>query len=84
MTTPPFEIRPSIIKGDPAETYLHWTKEVMRLESVNPKVLIDFSASRDGILCGIEEVKALLSNVLPTSENENLSDSDVEVWGLEE
>ena len=84
MTTPPFEIRPSIIKGDPADTYLHWTKEIMRLESVNPKVLLDFSASRDGIICGIEEVKALLSNVLPTSENENLSDSDVEVWGLEE
>ncbi len=36
-----FDIRPSVIKGDPADAYLHWTKEVLRLESLNPKVLME-------------------------------------------
>ena len=60
MTSPQFEIRPSLIKGDPADAYLHWTKEVMRLESLNPIVTMDFYASDSGVLCGVEEVKALL------------------------
>jgi nicotinate phosphoribosyltransferase len=86
MTTPHFEIRPSIIKGDPADTYLHWTKEIMRLESLNPRVLIDFFAEKDGVLCGIEEAKALLVNVLPKIEQDNneVIVSDVEIWCLEE
>jgi len=70
MTTPQFDIRPSLIKGDPADAYLHWTKEVMRLESLNPKVLMDFSTPYPGVLCGVEEAKALLLNVLPKVEQD--------------
>tara|TARA_B100000029_G_scaffold33955_1_gene32088 strand:- start:4667 stop:5698 length:1032 start_codon:yes stop_codon:yes gene_type:complete len=87
MTTHQFDIRPSIIRGDPADAYLHWTKEVMRLESLNPKVLVDFVPAREGILCGMEEVKSLLQNVLPKQESDSgveLLDNEAEVWGLEE
>ena len=87
MTTHQFDIRPSIIRGDPADAYLHWTKEVMRLESLNPKVLVDFVPAREGIVCGMEEVKSLLQNVLPKQEADSgveLLDNEAEVWGLEE
>ena len=87
MTTHQFDIRPSIIRGDPADAYLHWTKEVMRLESLNPKVLMDFVPERDGILCGMEEVNSLLLNVLPKKEAESgieSLDNEAEVWGLRE
>ena len=87
MTTPQFDIRPSLIKGDPADAYLHWTKEVMRLESLNPKVLMDFSAPNSGILCGVEEAKALLLNVLPKVEQDpqiNNGNDVVQVWAMEE
>ena len=87
MTTPQFDIRPSLIKGDPADAYLHWTKEVMRLESLNPKVLMDFSAPNSGVLCGVEEAKALLLNVLPKVEQDNQTNNGndvVQVWAMEE
>ena len=59
----------------------------MRLESLNPKVLMDFSAPRPGVLCGVEEAKALLLNVLPKVEHDNQvnNGSDVvQVWAMEE
>ena len=60
---------------------------MMRLESLNPKVLVDFVPAREGILCGMEEVKSLLQNVLPKQETDSmveLLDNEAEVWGLEE
>ena len=87
MTSPQFEIRPSLIKGEPADAYLHWTKEVMRLESLNPVVTMDFYASNDGVLCGVEEVKALLKSVLPQNDSESsveTLENDVQVWTLQE
>lgn len=87
MTIHQFDIRPSIIRGDPADAYLHWTKEVMRLESLNPKVLMEFVPARDGVLCGMEEVKSLLQNVLPKREADSgveQLDNEAEVWALEE
>ena len=87
MTTPQFDIRPSLIKGDPADAYLHWTKEVMRLESINPKVLMDFSTPYPGVLCGVGEAKALLLNVLPKVEQDRKAHNGgdiVQVWAMEE
>ena len=87
MTTNLFDIRPSIIRGDPAAAYLHWTKDLMRLESLNPKVLMDFVPARDGVLCGMEEVKSLLLNVLPKQDPESSVeslDNESEVWALAE
>lgn len=82
MATPEFEIRPALIKGDLSDAYLHWTKEILRLESMNPKVLMDFVAGKDGILCGVEEAKSLLTNVLPKQEASANIESDVQVWAL--
>ena len=89
MTSPQFEIRPSVIRGDPADEYLHWTKEILRLESKNPKVLMEFYASKGGVICGIDEAKSLLTSVLPKVDDEaianvdNLGD-DVQVWTVSE
>ena len=89
MTSPQFEIRPSVIRGDPADEYLHWTKEILRLESKNPKVLMEFYASRGGVVCGIEEVKSLLASVLPKIDDSAIAnvdnlDDDVQVWTVPE
>ena len=73
---PHFEVRPSLITGDTADAYLHRTQRVLRDEGLNPMVVMEFSASREGILCGTLEVKAVLSKV--TSEGNR------EVWAVEE
>ena len=89
MTPPQFEIRPSVIRGDPADEYLHWTKEILRLESKNPKVLMEFYASKGGMVCGIDEAKSLLASILPKVDDtaianvDNLGD-DVQVWTVSE
>ena len=82
MATPEFDIRPALIKGDQSDAYLHWTKEILRLESMNPKVLMDFVSEKDGVLCGVDEAKSLLINVLPKQESPVNIDSDVQVWAL--
>ena len=84
-----FDIRPSVIKVDPADAYLHWTKEVLRLESLNPKVVMEFSVKNDGVLCGIEEAVSLLTNVLPKIDQDSAANvdsisEDVQVWALSE
>ena len=89
MTSPQFEIRPSVIRGDPADEYLHWTKEILRLESKNPKVLMEFYASRGGVVCGIGEVKSLLGSVLPkvddtAAANVDNIDDDIQVWTVDD
>ncbi len=73
---PHFEVRPSLITGDSADVYLHRTQRVLRDEGLNPVVVMEFSASQEGILCGTVEVKAVLSKV--TSEGNR------EVWAVEE
>lgn len=73
---PAFEVRPSVITGDTADVYLHRTQRVLRSEGINPRVVMEFSASRAGVLCGSMEVRAVLSKV--TSEGNR------EVWAVEE
>ena len=76
MTTPEFEIRPTILVGDSADISYQRTLTVLRNESVNPIVTLEFYASRDGILCGMREVRSLLGKVLPETGSE--------VWALDE
>jgi nicotinate phosphoribosyltransferase len=76
MSNPDFGISPSIIHGDTADVYFHRTMEVLRLENMNPTVIMEFFANRPGIICGLEEVKVLLHKVLP--------EENTEVWTLEE
>ena len=73
---PHFEVRPSLITGDTADVYLHRTQRVLRDEGLNPVVVMEFSITKAGLLCGSLEVKAVLSKV--TAEGNR------EVWALNE
>lgn len=76
MVNPEFEIRPSVLVGDTADIYLQRTLTILRNEGINPNVTMEFVAQRRGTFCGIREVRALLTKVLPESGSE--------VWALEE
>jgi nicotinate phosphoribosyltransferase len=64
----------AVLSGETADIYFARTVEILRLEGLNPAATMEFFASRAGVLCGMEEVKALLSKVLPKD--------NCEVWAL--
>lgn len=76
MVTPEFDTRPATLVGDTADVYLQRSLTVLRNEGLNPTVTMEFFPKRDGVLCGIHEVRALLSKALPERGSE--------VWVLEE
>jgi len=77
MTTPgEFEIGRSVLTGYTADNELHRALTILRNEGINPEVVVEFTAEREGVLCGISEVKTLLDRVLPETGRE--------VWALEE
>ncbi len=76
MDTPEFEPTEAVLSGETADIYFAHTLEILRKEGLNPVAAMEVFPSRAGILCGIEEVKALLDKVLPKD--------DCEVWALAE
>ena len=76
MANAEFDIRRPILVGDTADVFLQRTLTILRNEGVNPVVSMEFSPERDGIFCGMPEVRALLERVLP--------EAGAEVWALEE
>ena len=76
MVNSQFEIRRPVLVGDTADVYLQRTLTILRNESINPVVTMEFSPARSGVFCGIAEVRALLARVLPETGSE--------VWALEE
>ncbi|MCK5577033.1 MAG: nicotinate phosphoribosyltransferase [Dehalococcoidales bacterium] len=70
-----FEPSRDVLSGETADVYFARTVEVLRKEGLNPVATMEAFASRAGILCGIDEVKALLARVLPDNR---------QVWALEE
>ena len=64
------------LSGDTADVYFPRTVEILRKEGINPVVTMEVFPRRDGILCGMEEAKELLRQVLPADESE--------VWALSE
>ena len=76
MVSPEFDIRPSILVGDTADVYLQRTLTILRNEGINPAVTMEFFPGRRGVVCGIREVRALLSKILP--------ETGTEVWALDE
>ena len=76
MVNTPFDIRPSVLVGDTADVYLQRTLTILRNESINPTVTMEFFPRSDGVCCGIREVRALLAKVLPETGSEG--------WALEE
>jgi|TARA_B110000495_G_scaffold38769_1_gene31257 nicotinate phosphoribosyltransferase len=77
MITPgDFEIGRSVLTGYTADNELHRALTILRNEGVNPEVVVEVTAERDGVFCGITEVKTLLDRVLPETGRE--------VWALDE
>ena len=73
---PDFRPTPEILSGDTADVYFVRTIDILKKENLNPVATMEVFGSRAGILCGIEEVKALLDRVLPADNRE--------VWALKE
>jgi nicotinate phosphoribosyltransferase len=69
-----FEIPDSWLNGETADIYFPRTVEILKKEGINPIATMEVFPRRAGILCGIEEVKALLAEVLPAD--------NCEVWAL--
>jgi nicotinate phosphoribosyltransferase len=75
MHQPEFEIHPSVLSGETSDVYFVRTREILEKEGINPVVTMEVFPSRDGILCGMREVQALLDRALPQGS---------EVWALSE
>ena len=73
---PKFEPSEAVLSGETADIYFARTVEILRHEKLNPVATLEVFSSRAGIICGMEEVKALLSRVLPKD--------NCEVWALAE
>ncbi|MBE9515037.1 MAG: nicotinate phosphoribosyltransferase, partial [Chloroflexi bacterium] len=73
---PRFEILDSWLNGETADIYFPRTVEILKKEGINPVVTMEVFSRQAGILCGIEEVKALLDRVLPEDNRE--------VWALDQ
>jgi nicotinate phosphoribosyltransferase len=65
-----------VLSGETADVYFLRTIDILSKEKLNPLTTMEFFPSRSGVLCGIEEVKALLTTVLCVH--------DPEVWALAE
>jgi nicotinate phosphoribosyltransferase len=76
MPSPKFKPSPEVLSGDTADIYFVRTIDILKEEKINPVATMEVFGSRAGVLCGIEEVKALLDEVLPKDNRE--------VWALGE
>jgi nicotinate phosphoribosyltransferase len=75
--------RPShdILSGDSADVYFVRAEQILAAENLDPVVAMEVFARREAVLCGIDEVKVLLSDVLRNADPEEtlveaLSDGD--------
>ncbi len=71
-----FEPSEAVLVGETADIYFARTVDILKREQLNPVATMEVFSSRPGILCGIEEAKALLTQVLPEGNRE--------VWALAE
>jgi len=76
MRPPKFEPTEDVLSGETADIYFARAVEILRGEKLDPVVTMEIFPSGDGMLCGMEEVKALLNRVLPEDNRE--------VWALAE
>ena len=76
MTNREPEISRALVLGHTADIELHRAREILRNESINPEVVMEFSPEKSGVLAGINDVKTLL--------NRNLPETGREVWALDE
>jgi nicotinate phosphoribosyltransferase len=71
-----FEPSHDILAGQTADIYFRRTLDILKKEGLNPLATMEFFPSRPGVLCGMEEAKALLFKVL--------SRDSALVWALKE
>lgn len=64
-----------ILSGQTADVYFLHARYILEKEGIDPLATVEVFPSRDGILCGVEEVKRLLEAVLPRGS---------EAWALPE
>lgn len=76
MAETEFKPAPEVLSGETADIYFKRTIDILQKEGINPTATMEIFPSRPGIVCGIEEVKALLLEVLPEGNRE--------VWALAE
>jgi nicotinate phosphoribosyltransferase len=76
LPKPKFKTSAEVLSGDTADIYFQRTIDILAKEGINPMATMEVFGSRAGILCGIEEVKAMLAEVLPEGKRE--------VWALGE
>ncbi len=76
MKKPEFEPAEAILSGETSDIYFARAIEILRHEGLNPVATMEFFSGRRGVLCGMEEVRALLERVLPGDNRE--------VWALAE
>ena len=76
LPKPRFEIPDSWLSGKTADIYFPRTVEILKKEAINPIATMEIFPRQAGILCGMEEGKALLKKVLPEGR--------CEVWALAE
>jgi nicotinate phosphoribosyltransferase len=76
LPEPKFQPSQAVIAGDTADIYFPRTIEILEKEGLNPAAVMEVFTSKEGVLCGIEEAKALLREVL--------SENNREVWALKE
>ena len=70
-----FQPAPLVLAGDTADVYFLRTRQVMEAEGLNPIATMEVFPHRDGLLCGMREVEALLRETLPKG---------AEAWALDE
>jgi nicotinate phosphoribosyltransferase len=71
-----FKPSKAVLSGDTADIYFDNTLSILREENLDPVAVMEVFPSRAGILCGMDETKALLKKVL--------TGVGCEVWALEE
>ena len=65
-----------ILSGESADVYFSRAEEILSKENLDPIVVMEVFGRRDAVLCGIDEVKVLLADVL--SDNGAAKDATVE------
>ncbi|MCH7523349.1 MAG: nicotinate phosphoribosyltransferase, partial [Chloroflexi bacterium] len=75
MSEEMFRPAPHVLAGDTADVYFLRTRQVMEAEGLNPIATMEVFPHRDGLLCGMREVEALLREALPKG---------AEAWALDE
>ena len=65
-----------ILSGEASDVYFSRAEEILSKENLDPVVVMEVFARREAVLCGIDETKVLLADVL--SENGSAKDAVVE------